>query len=122
MPVRYVASHPHVMDSHDRVSVFRGPLLYCAEGQDHDGDVRDLIVPAQPTFNVHQTPELGGALTLSGQGKVRLHSAWEGNLYQNLEDISETNAPAPVTLVPYFSWANRLPGRMQVWFSHPAKS
>ena len=52
----------------------------------------------------------------AGEGQVKQHSHWEGALYQDPIDTPSQRTPAHLTLVPYFLWANRDPGRMQVWF------
>ena len=46
MAVRRVVSSPLVTDDdRDRISLERGPVVFCAEGVDNDGDVADVIMP-----------------------------------------------------------------------------
>ncbi|GGJ29070.1 glycoside hydrolase family 127 protein [Deinococcus roseus] len=118
MPVRFMVSHPHVADSSGKVSVFRGPLLYCAESVDHAGDVRDLVLPAENTLQLQASSALQGALVLQGTGQVKLHPTWSGKLYQYTAKIHSPLQTEQITLVPYYTWANREEGRMQVWLDH----
>ncbi|GEM46801.1 glycoside hydrolase family 127 protein [Deinococcus cellulosilyticus] len=115
MPVRYVVSHPHVMDSSGKVSVFRGPLLYCAEGTDHATDVRDLVLPEETSLKVQHHEQLNNAVVLVGPGTSQLQQGWEHKLYRNARDLQASRVAVNITLVPYYAWANREAGRMQVW-------
>lgn len=88
-PVR-VAAHPAVEADRGRIAVQCGPLLYCAEGIDHDGNV-ELVIP--------ENPELTRA------GDTVIGKDAEGKPFQ---------------LIPYYRWCRRGKGesdrRMAVWF------
>ena len=113
---RLVVAHPHVTSLTGRVALMRGPLLYCAEAVDNPGvDVRDVALRAAPAGMV-AVASLPGMVGLRVPGVVtRPGAEWQGALYR-------AAAPARpgeryhLTAVPYFAWANRDPGRMQVWF------
>ena len=114
MPVRYLEAHPYVTENLGRVALARGPLLYCAEGVDHDADVRDLVVPETPgNLELAESTDLGGVLLLTGE---TVAAAPEGAyLYRAVTDQSVRTEPATLTAVPYYAWANRAAGPMQVW-------
>ena len=121
MPVRYVQAHPYVTENSGQVAVLRGPLLYCMEQADNPGiDPRDVLLPtsADSLIPVPAT-DLPGVVALTSEAFVQsLPDTWTGSLYRTLGSASEPpTVTAPVTLVPYYAWANRASGRMQVWLN-----
>jgi DUF1680 family protein len=122
MPIRRVACHPHVAENAGRVALLRGPVLYCLEAADNPdiADQRDLILPDDAGLAAEQRPDLlGGVVVLRGEAVVATpDQGWAGRLYRTAGE-SETGKTiygrVPVTFVPYYAWANRAPGQMQVW-------
>jgi DUF1680 family protein len=119
MPVRRVMSHPRVAENHGRVALMRGPLLYCLEGVDHPAtDLRDIVLPVRSQLTPAFQPDLlGGVVTLTGTAvAVPPHASWQGRLYRT-EPVADVAPPRPLsmTAIPYYAWANREPGAMQVW-------
>jgi hypothetical protein len=97
MPVRRVVAHPNVKDCAGKVALQRGPIVYCFEGADHDGRVRDLALPTGATFTPRRRPDLlGDTLVL------------EGELRRGGETVR-------ATAIPYHLWSNRGAGEMAVW-------
>ena len=114
MPARYLGAHRRVAEAAGRAALARGPVLYCVEGADHPGlDPRDLILPGDPgAFRV--TPsDLPGALPAL-RAEAACLPPEQGPLYRTLEG-EPAAVPAVLTAIPYFAWANRDPGPMQVW-------
>jgi uncharacterized protein len=119
MSVRPLEAHPHVMENAGRVALMRGPLLYCFEQTDNlDIDLRDTILVREEDFCAKRRADLlGGVTVLSGSvGVEPPGSRWDGRLYgyyggQRYASEQRTQ----VTAVPYYAWANRGAGRMQVW-------
>ena len=107
MPIRRVLAHPAVQDNVGRVALQRGPIVYCAEGVDHDGHALNLVLPDETNLSAEHHPELLGGVTLI-RGSV---PAPGGNL--------ASTAPPARTLfaIPYYAWANRGSGEMTVWFA-----
>lgn len=91
MPVRKVVAHPNVTADAGLVVIERGPVVYCAEGIDNGGSVYDIIIDDGVEFSATYEQEIL-------RGVVVLRSA-------------EPN----VTLVPYYTWANRGSTPMKVW-------
>ena len=123
MPVRYLEAHPYVTENTGRVALARGPLLYCAEGLDHNVDVRNLYAPATPEkLEAAETDELGGVVMLCGE-TVAGTADDEGPLYRSVMS-TRPNQPvaASLTAVPYYSWANREGSPMQVWLRRQDQS
>lgn len=116
MPVRYLETHPYVTENTGRVALARGPLLYCVEGADHpETDVRDLVLLHDPAFTTdHRRELLGGVTVLTGRARRLDTSTWDGTLYRTAGEAG-TLTETTLTAVPYFVWANREAGPMQVW-------
>ena len=120
MPVRRIECHPYVAENRGRVALARGPILFCLEGIDHpEIDLRDLVLPAGPELSAAFRPDLlNGVVTLGGNAQVAAPAdPWSGRLYRAARGQAATQAarPVPLTAVPYYAWANREPGRLQVW-------
>jgi DUF1680 family protein len=93
------------------------------EGVDHPGfDPRDLALPPDSALEARHEPGLlGGVVALTGEGVYDPPSGWENCLYRASPAGEGQPAPAvagrtvPLKAVPYYAWANREPGAMQVW-------
>lgn len=126
MVVRYIEAHPYHFEATGRVALARGPILYCAEGQDQSAhDVRDLEVPQSPAgVEAVVVSDLGGVTLLKSEAAVNPPEA-ASYLYRTVADAGTDNERDSVsnngretttlTAVPYFSWANREDSPMQVW-------
>jgi DUF1680 family protein len=111
-----VESHPHVAENTGRIAVTRGPIVYCAEAIDHPGvDLRDVeIDPDAPIEAHHDLSLLNGVTRLTTRAIVNAPEANRA-LYESRRTRNEARTTTPLTLVPYYAWANRAAGRMQVW-------
>ncbi|WP_266367077.1 glycoside hydrolase family 127 protein [Tellurirhabdus rosea] len=93
MPVREVVANEKVTSDKGLIAIERGPLVYCAEGIDNNGQaLKATLAPGQRFSTVVQKDLLGGITVL------------------------KSSAPAALTLIPYYAWSNRGPGEMTVWF------
>jgi DUF1680 family protein len=123
LPIRRIVSHPYVTNNSGRAVLARGPLVYCLEGTDHPGvDVRDLVLPMQTPLQARHEPGLlGGVFTLTGEAIADPPTDWAGRLYRSLTPGEKQSAAlsegttVPIQAIPYYAWANREPGPMQVW-------
>jgi uncharacterized protein len=116
MPTRYLTAHRRVAEANGRAAVARGPVLFCVEAADHRGlDPRDLILPRTPDAFELVTSDLPGDVPAL-RAAAHVASADAGSLYRDAShDRAEEASPAILTAIPYFAWANRDPGPMQVW-------
>jgi len=104
LEVRHVLADERVRADAGRVAIERGPIVYCAEWPDAPGGhVLDLLV--DPTDRLDATVDE----TRPGSPTV-LHTAAR-------RITNPAAAPQPLTLIPYFLWANRGAGEMTVWLS-----
>jgi hypothetical protein len=121
MPVQPVVAHPRITDTTGRVALRRGPLVYCLEGVDHPGvDLRDVALPAGARLDARrESGLLGGVVVVRGDAVETPPAAWDPQLYAAAETLPAAGAPerrpVPLVAVPYYAWANRAPGQMQVW-------
>jgi len=112
MPTERVVANPLVKEDAGKVSIQRGPLVYCAEWKDNKEKLSKMLLLGDPRFTPAVRPDLlGGITVLNGTGaEVLVDHAIEPESSKLLyKDI-------PVTLIPYYAWANRGEGEMKVWF------
>jgi DUF1680 family protein len=109
MPVRRIIANEKVIDDHGRVALQRGPLVYCAEGIDQPGNrVMDISLEKNATYAVVSKPDLLGGMNVIEGKAVSTKVRKDGNM----EELS-----CEFKAVPYYSWENRGPGEMEVWFA-----
>jgi DUF1680 family protein len=102
MPVRRVVADTRVKEARGRVAIERGPVVYCAEWPDIDGGkALDVLVDAKsPLKSVADKKLFGGVMTIQTEARSLSRPA---------------GAAKPLTLIPYYLWANRGAGEMTVW-------
>ncbi len=91
MEDRIIAANENVEAKSGLFAVQYGPLVYCAEEIDNQEDVLVAEVDVNTKFSAVYIPELLGGV--------------------NMLEGSDLN------LVPYYAWANRGAGKMNVWFN-----
>lgn len=114
MEVKKVVSSDNVKENAGKVALERGPLVYCFEHADNEGKAMNIILPdnAKATANFRQDL-LGGVTTIECEAAV-VRPSGDGS---SVETVRER-----ITAIPYFSWANRGNGEMQVWVPRKAVS
>ena len=120
MPVRRMESHPYVAENQFHTALMRGPLVYCMEGADHRGhDLRDFVLSNRARIETDERPFwLGGTTVLTAPLEYcPLDEDYEDMLHYHQQSRPRKCAAQPVemTAIPYYLWANRAPGQMQVW-------
>ena len=116
MPVCLVKAHPRVYEDAGKVAVTRGPIVYCLEEADNTRNLHlvRLGEAKAADFQCAWKPEkLGGIVELTSPGVRETDAGWGEVLYSEEKDVE--SAPAKLTWIPYYSWANRDPGEMRVW-------
>lgn len=96
------------------VCLSRGPLVYCFEGVDNDGDVLSLSLKrnGRAEAKPYVTELLGGICEITAECKKALSA--KTKLY-SFNPPEETDVLA--TAVPYYTWANRGENQMRVWLN-----
>lgn len=107
MPVRRIKAIDQVKADLNSVALQRGPMVYCFEHADNGTNTMNVILPENVKFNPEYRPELlNGVVVLNGNAPVVSVSP---------DGLSVSTENKPVTAIPYYSWANRGEGPMQVW-------
>jgi DUF1680 family protein len=106
MPVERVYAHPKVKADVGRVALQRGPIVYCLEGADNDGQVRNLVLPKDAPLTASFEKDL-----LRGVEVVR----GEALAVTRGDDGKLATRKTKFQAVPYSTWDNRKPGQMVVW-------
>jgi DUF1680 family protein len=90
MGSRVIAAHKNVEQKTGLRAVQFGPVVYCAEEMDNTVDVLTARISRDAKFiRRYRQDLLGGVNVLEGEG---------------------------MKLIPYYAWANREIGKMNVWF------
>jgi len=126
MTPQLVVSNPRVRENMGRVAVERGPLVYCLEQKDQPGleSIFDVTLPIDADSGKEFVSEfrpdmLGGILVLRNKGIATSKPLTEEPLYQFLEKARQAKGrEVELTFIPYYAWANREPGAMQVWIPY----
>lgn len=98
--VRQIIADERVREARGRVAIERGPIVYCLEGPDVDGRrALDVRLNSGAELTAARGNELAPT-TLTGTGTSTSNPAAPGR---------------PITLIPYYAWANRGAAEMTVW-------
>jgi hypothetical protein len=114
MPVRKVVANAQVVADKDKISLQRGPIVYCAEWPDNqDGHVLNLILAKNSELKAEYKPEfLTGVEVIKGNAK---------SVKRTIDNKIE-ESEVPFEAIPYYAWANRGAGEMAVWFAAQTSS
>lgn len=118
MSVKFVRANSRVRSDAGQVAVMRGLLVYCVEQADNPGDLWNYRladgVDAAAAKTEFQSDLLGGVDTVSLPAVREQADSDDAALYVSA-DVAPATEAAILTLVPYYSWANREVGQMRVW-------
>ena len=103
---RLVKANEKVAADRGRGAGGRGPVVYCAEWSDNDFNVHTLLMNRPPELRVVEKPELLYGLNQIVTDAQALSYDKAGKLA--VKDVK-------LTLIPYYAWAHRGEGDMEVW-------
>lgn len=113
MPVELIDSNPNVRQNAGKAAIQRGPVVYCLEEADNGKNLSALEIDSSSPLEAEYDKDFfGGAVIIKGTAYRDSESGWEGQLYRPHETNTEKFA---FKAIPYYLWANRGPGEMQVW-------
>ena len=119
MRPRLVEANPLVEEAKNQVAVMRGPIVYCLEGQDIQGDCRisDIALPADIQLKeVPMTIEGHSFTALEGDAIVTNDKTWDNQtLYRELSKPSSRKVR--IRLIPFYAWDNRGIQDMSLWLN-----
>jgi len=111
MPVRRVLANENVKADVGRVAVERGPFVYCAEWPDNNGYASNLALDDKAVLTAEARPDLLNGITAIG-GEVTAYRLKGGKVVAERQKL---------TLIPYYAWAYRGRGEMEVWLAREPK-
>ncbi len=112
MEVRRVIASKNVKEDIGKVSLQRGPLMYCAEWPDNNGKTSNIFLPKSTQFSTEfKSDLLHGVTVIKSEVPAIVIS---GN--------SVTTVNQDFTAIPYYAWAHRGKGEMEVWFPEEVKN
>lgn len=107
MPVTPIRANRRVHDNSGRIAFMRGPVVYCAEGIDNGKDLRNIRVDIRSAFELKESDFLLPTLHTT---------AYQQPESDELYSVAEYNwVETPLTLIPYYAFANRGESEMLVW-------
>jgi DUF1680 family protein len=117
MKPRLIEANPLVEEAKNQIAVMRGPIVYCLEGQDIEGNhrINDIAIPADVKFTETK-------ITIDGHEMVALEAEvpvvnkdfWRNDeLYRELRPVK--NEKTRIRLIPYYAWDNRGIQDMSLW-------
>lgn len=115
MATKLMRSNNRVKANFGQVAVTRGPLVYAAEEADNEAPLWDYHVNTKDdaTYD-YQEETLGGVGVITVPATREQLESTDDALYKSIDDVPN-EIDTQLTLVPYYSWANRLNGQMRVW-------
>lgn len=113
MEVRILEADYRVREDIGKVAVMRGPLVYCLEEADNGKDLHTLKVDGDARFETVEKKILTETVTAVRAQGWRQKTEQRNELYTpyTKTEYVRTN----LTWIPYYAWANRGEGEMQVW-------
>ena len=103
MPVRELMAHPEIKEDSGRVAIQRGPLVYCFEWPDNkEVKIPNIQLNNKNSYQTAFVPNLLNGITV-----IKTTGIDTG--------IKTGNTKQSITAIPYYSWANRGAGEMNVW-------
>lgn len=108
MPIRKVAAYDSVKADIGKLSLERGPIVFCAEWVDNGGHVLNLMLPKDTELQTeHRDYLLNGVTVLTGKA-FGLYSDGKVTTQREQDFIA----------IPYYAWAHRGEGEMLVWLPY----
>lgn len=106
---RFVVSAPGVHDNAGRTALMYGPVVYCVEGVDNEGDIFGLSVNTSSAFEI--IPDNYFSLpTIVADGYAKVDN---GSLYSNINSVKYE--AKKIKFIPYYGMENRGETDMLVW-------
>ncbi|MBT1177735.1 glycoside hydrolase family 127 protein [Bifidobacterium callimiconis] len=119
MRVKFMRSKNAVRQDAGKVAVMRGPVVYCAEEADNEGPLWNYRLSAAAVSGAtaeYRSDELDGVTVLTVPAAKRVDEEADAPLYADVAAGIAAPTQATLKLIPYYAWANREVGQMQVWF------
>lgn len=113
MEVQVVEADPRVRETIGKAAVQRGPVVYCLEEADNGKDLHLLKMDGNALFETEERQIAGESVTVVRAQGWRQQKVQDQKLY--FAHTKTAYEPVTMTWIPYYAWANRGEGEMQVW-------
>jgi DUF1680 family protein len=115
MQLRRMRANPMVREDIGKIAILRGPVVYCLEEADNGKNLHLISLPRQNPLNIKPGRiEDQEVILIQGTGnKLKTDEFTEQELYMAAK--AEQYEEVTLTWIPYYCWANRGEGEMQVW-------
>ena len=110
---RFTYASPKIPELTGCTAISRGPLVYCFEGADNNGDVLSLSLVRNGEISVsdYNKELLNGTAVITAEAK---RIEYSDSLYT---DTPPAEIPCTATAIPYYTWGNRGENQMRVWMT-----
>ena len=119
MRPRLVEANPLVEEAKNQVAIMRGPIVYCLESQDIEGNrnINDISIPADIQLKEVPMTINGHTFTaLEGEALAQDGKQWNNEtLYREISD--KPVRKTCIRLIPYYAWDNRGIQDMSLWLN-----
>lgn len=114
MKVKVMQADSRVRQDEGKVAIMRGPVVYCLEEADNGQGLPLVRVKPDAVFTEEKTDELGFTMImLRVNAKTKKPVTVENGLYQTWQ--KPVYEGKELRFIPYYAWANRGEGEMEVW-------
>lgn len=118
IPVLRIYANPKVRADIGRVTLVKGPVVYCLEEADNGANLGGFELPDDAALREEYDNTLfGGTMTITAEG-VKVVDDGNASLYRTTPPKKEK---AVMKFVPYCYWNNRGKGEMLVWVRREIK-
>ncbi|MGN0234201.1 MAG: glycoside hydrolase family 127 protein, partial [Bacteroidaceae bacterium] len=113
MDVRQVLSNDLLTSNQGLCAYERGPIVYCAEGEDNNGLLDKVYIPLNATTSTATAPY---SLSVNFRGGIQQIKA--NGYVCNSQDAETTESEQLIRLIPYHARASRTACQMKVWIPY----
>lgn len=113
LQTRKIKARTELKQNDGRIALQRGPLVYCVEGADNNGQAWNIIAPPVTAFDTEEMAILDEkVVSLVADLPVVLKSPDGQSVYTEKRKVRA---------IPYYAWCNRGSNPMQVWLPASVK-
>lgn len=114
MQIHWIEANQKVREDAGKAALMRGPIVYCLEEADNGKDLHLLRMSDDLKGEIDwKTIGSVPAMVIRTKGRRRKITGTDTGLYTLYRKIQYENTE--LTWIPYYTWANRGEGEMQVW-------
>lgn len=117
MSVKFMRANTAIRHDAGKIAVTRGPVVYCLEEEDNPAPLWQYQLEpdaASEASAQYKADELEGVEVLTVPVVRRTSDAQDSPLYMPVDE-EPPQEKTTATFIPYYAWANRSVGQMQVW-------